>query len=89
MDFNAGSASKAEIDEYDAEVGRRLSEARRFAGLTIAEAADALGMSQQSLYKYEQGTRTLKAKLIYDAAMLYEANVGWLLCMTDTMWVRR
>ncbi|HZB93606.1 MAG TPA: helix-turn-helix transcriptional regulator [Stellaceae bacterium] len=45
----------------DAQIGRRLREARRLAGATPQQLAEALGVTAQALQKYETGARRLTA----------------------------
>lgn len=44
-----------------------------------------VGISAQSLGKYERGERTIKAKTLYDAARLYRVDGNFLMCLTDTL----
>lgn len=87
--FEVGSKSKAANDEYDQLVGRRLARARDVVGLAADDAAEALKISKQTLYKYEKGERALKAKTLYDAVKIYGVDAGWLLCLTDDLKVTR
>ena len=87
--FEPGSRSKADGSDFDRKAGQRLSKARAIAELSIEEAAKRLNVSTQALYKYEKGDRTIKAKLLYDAARAYDTNGNWLLCLTDVLNVTR
>lgn len=87
--FEFGSSSKAANDEFDRAIGKRLTTARKIVGLSIDDAAEMLKISKQTLYKYEKGERTVKAKTLYDAAMLYGVDGSWLLCLTDDLKVTR
>lgn len=87
--FDKGSKSKADNDDFDMLVGSRFARAREMAQMSLESAAEALKISKQTLYKYESGERTLKAKTLYDAVKLYGVDAGWLLCLTDDLKVTR
>lgn len=83
--YKPGSRNKADSNEFDIQVGKRLAKVRELRGMKQEEAARALGISAQSLGKYERGERTIKAKTLYDAARLYRVDGNFLMCLTDTL----
>jgi Zn-dependent peptidase ImmA (M78 family)/DNA-binding XRE family transcriptional regulator len=56
-------------------LGRRLTEARKAAGVTQQDAAEHLGMSRPTLLAIEKGTRSVKPREIVTLAGLYRRSV--------------
>ena len=63
----------------DAPIHGRLAELRIERGLSQAEVADALGLTQALVSNYEQGTRRLHAELVVRFAKFYELSADDLL----------
>ncbi len=67
----AAAFDDATLSAYDAEIGRRLRDCRKAAGLTQTQLGDAVGVSFQQIQKYERGTnRVSSSMLIAFAAVL-------------------
>ena len=61
----------------------RISEARKAAGLTQQEAADALGITLQGYQYYEYNQRDIKGSMIKRLCGLFGVSAAYLLGMTD------
>lgn len=61
------------------EVGDRLRKAREAAGVTQAQAADAIGVARTTLVAIEQGQRRVRLPEIQNLAQLYGSSVNALL----------
>ena len=57
----------------------RVKEMRERAGLTQRQLADALGVTQQSVYYYESGDRDIKASVLIDLSRVLHCTVAELL----------
>lgn len=64
-------------------LGQRLREARLGLGLNQKEAADALGLSNVVLNRYERDERRPDPGVLADIAHAYRVSVDWLLGLTD------
>lgn len=60
-----------ELKSLDIYVGSKLRKRRQKLGLTLAEAAEKLGVSYQQIQKYEQAETRLSAPALYQIATLY------------------
>lgn len=60
----------------DAELGRRLKQARLSAGLTQADAAGTVGVARTTLIAIEQGGRRIKAGELIELAHAYGCQVS-------------
>lgn len=65
--------------EDDADIGRRLREARSYLGLTQGEVAEALGFARTTVHAMESGKRKLTGLEARRFARLYRRSVAWLL----------
>ncbi len=65
----------------DAPIHERLVELRRERGLSQAEVAESLELTQALVSNYEQGTRRLHAELVVRFAEFYEVSADDLLGM--------
>jgi transcriptional regulator with XRE-family HTH domain len=61
--------------DYDVYIGARLRLARKLAGLTLNELADALGVSFQAVQKYESGENRMAAPRLFKAAQVLGTNI--------------
>lgn len=61
----------------------RIAEARKRAGMTQAQLAEALGVTQQSVQYYEYGTRDIKGSLIRKMCDVLGCSAAYLLGMDD------
>jgi transcriptional regulator with XRE-family HTH domain len=68
----------------DAPIHARLTELRLEHGLSQAEVAEQLELTQALVSNYEQGTRRLHAELVVRFATFYEVSADDLLGMTAT-----
>ena len=59
--------------------GNRIKEARKKAGLTQQQAADAIGVSQQTWQRFEGGKFDLKMSTIYNICKALNISSDWLL----------
>lgn len=62
----------------DLHIGRRIRERRIQRGLSLAEVAQALGVSTQQAGKYEAGRNGIPAARLPDLAALLGVEVAWL-----------
>ncbi len=72
------------LDLRRSALGKRLSDARKGAGYTQAEAARALGLSRQALSKWESGESVPSALQVADAAILYGISLDDLILGVQT-----
>ena len=63
----------------DAPIHSRLMQLRKERGLSQAEVAEAMGLTQVLVSNYEQGTRRLHSELIVEFATFYEVSADDLL----------
>ncbi len=61
----------------DRHVGRRIRERRVQRGLSLAEAAQALGLSPQQVRKYEAGVNGIPAARLPEIAALLGVSPAW------------
>lgn len=59
--------------------GFRLKQARKEKGLTQTQAAEKLGLSQQTWQRFETGKYDLKMSTIYNICKLLDISADWLL----------
>lgn len=69
---------EARSPEY-AYLGRQLATAREALGLSQAEAAKLIGISQGTYSGYETGTRRIKLPMLQQIAKAYDVTVDWLI----------
>jgi transcriptional regulator with XRE-family HTH domain len=70
--------SVARSPEYEL-LGRNLTTARSNLGLSQAEAAEKIGISQGTYSGYETGTRRIKLNMVKRIAEAYGVTVDWLI----------
>ena len=74
--------SVARSPEYEL-LGNNLTTARNNLGLSQAEAAERIGISQGTYSGYETGTRRIKLNMIKRIAEAYGVTVDWLIGTED------
>lgn len=60
-----------------------VKKARELAGLSQKQMAEALGITQQSVYYYESGTRDIKASMLLKMSKVTGVTVSYLLGLTN------
>ena len=73
-----------QVDTWAEEFGRRLTIARKVAGLTLAECAEQVGCNLNSLHRYERGKQLPSAERLAILARIYAASADDLLGLTAT-----
>lgn len=71
--------SKLTSTEIDVLLGKRIQVRRKELGVSAAQLAEALDLSQQQLSRYERGLNRISATLLVDVAGLLDAPVEWFL----------
>ena len=66
---------KAESRAYFRQLGETISERRKEIGMTQAELARALGVSQQSVFAYELGDRRVSVLIVAKLARIFQVSV--------------
>lgn len=64
--------------KHDTEIGARFRQAREAAGLSIRQAAEALGMCASTVYKIERNAKCPRASTLQRAARAYQVKARWL-----------
>jgi transcriptional regulator with XRE-family HTH domain len=67
----------------DLVVGTNVRRLRTESGITLAEMAEALGISHQQLQKYETGANRVSAGMLYELARYFVMPVDALFAGTD------
>ena len=67
----------------------RLIEARKKAGLSQTQIANALQIPQQQYSRYEKGTNDLPIRYLVPICNLLSISSDWLLGLTETAEIRR
>ncbi len=62
-------------DEFNKRLARFLKQIRKDKGYTVPEVAKGIGRSADSIYCYEEGTRTLPFELIVQLSEFYEVSI--------------
>lgn len=70
---------KKESRVYFAVIGKRVTQLRKSRGMTQAELARALGVSQQAVFAYEIGERQISAIILERVAKLFRLTMDQLL----------
>ena len=68
------NATKQESRAYFRALGKRITQLRKEQGMTQAELARALGVSQQSVFAYELGDRRVSLLTLNKLARLFEIS---------------
>lgn len=66
---------KKESRTYFAALGKRVTQLRKSRGITQAELARALGVSQQAVFAYEIGDRRISVLILQRLARLFHLNI--------------
>ena len=64
-------------DELDAEIGRRLREARVVRGMSQTELGDALGITFQQIQKYEKGLNRIGSGRLFKISRILRVPVTY------------
>ena len=67
--------------EFHRALGKRITERRKHIGMTQAELARALGVSQQTVFAYELGDRRVSVPTLIELARIYQMPVTELMGM--------
>jgi len=70
---------------YFRALGEHISTLRKELGMTQAELARALGVSQQSVFAYELGDRRVSVLIVVKLAKIFEVSVEALIGMSVTV----
>ena len=65
--------------DHRAEIGLRLKEARKLAGLSQAQAANVLGIHRPSISEIESGKRRISAEELSELCETYDVATDWVL----------
>ena len=76
---------KLVADSADKLVGQRIQSRRKQAGLTAAELAEIIDISQQQLSRYERGTNKINVAHLVKIAVSLKTPISWFFidCMED------
>ena len=76
---------KLVADSADKLVGQRIQSRRKEAGLTAAELAEIIDISQQQLSRYERGTNKINVAHLVKIAVSLKTPISWFFidCMED------
>lgn len=74
---DGGGGDPRSSDAVDRHIGARIRERRVALGLTLAQLAASLGISEQQAQKYERGLNRVSAGRLYAAARALGAPVAW------------
>ena len=66
---------KAESQAYFRALGKHITELRKEIGMTQAELARALGVSQQTVFAYELGDRRVSVLMLIELARIFDTSV--------------
>ena len=66
---------KAESQTYFRALGKHITELRKEIGMTQAELARALGVSQQTVFAYELGDRRVSVLMLVKLARIFDTSV--------------
>ena len=66
-------------------MGQRIHDKREAAGLTVEELADKIGVSRQTVYKWEKGmVKNIDRDYIGKMAAIFHCDPEWLMHMEDS-----
>ena len=76
---------KLMADSADKLVGQRIQSRRKEAGLTAADLAETIDISQQQLSRYERGTNKINIAHLVKIAVALKTPISWFFieCMED------
>ncbi|UNC48953.1 helix-turn-helix domain-containing protein [Enterobacter huaxiensis] len=77
--------AKLVADSADKLVGQRIQTRRKEAGLTAADLAETIDISQQQLSRYERGTNKINIAHLVKIAVALKTPISWFFidCMDD------
>ena len=75
-----------EADWYDVAVGERAAHIRTILSIPVAEAAEMLGITRQTLSNYESGRTPMRAKAVRSLCELYGVSPSWLLGLDNELY---
>jgi transcriptional regulator with XRE-family HTH domain len=70
------------LGRLDTEIGDRISQARKQAGHKQKDFAPLLGISRQTLNRYEMGSRPIPAEILVKTIAITNCDAAWLLMGT-------
>jgi transcriptional regulator with XRE-family HTH domain len=76
------NAIKAESRVYFRALGAHITELRKGIGMTQAELARALGVSQQTVFAYELGDRRVSVLIVAKLARIFQVSVEEMIGMS-------
>lgn len=71
-------------NEIYKEFGERLKQLRKERGITQAQIAEALGIAQPTIYKYEKGIRKIPMSVLQKFAVYFELSMSELIGVQPT-----
>ncbi len=74
---------KAESRAYFRALGKHITERRKRIGMTQAELARAIGVSQQAVFAYELGERRVSVLILGKLSRVFAVSVGDLIGMSQ------
>lgn len=80
---------KAESRRYFAALGAHVAQLRKARGMTQAELARAIGVSQQAVFSYEWGDRRISVLILLRIARLFGVPVDELIGLDNPAHVRK
>lgn len=79
--FHKSHPSIKKLDSFM--LGHRLREIRIHKGLTAAKVSGILGISQKTLYCYEEGKRKISADILYRLSQIYNMGIEQIIYSTE------
>ena len=61
----------------------RIKQFRQTTGVTQAQIAETLGITQQQYFKYEKGINELPIRYLFEICKAYDLSADWLLGLKD------
>lgn len=80
---------KAESRAYFRALGKHISQLRKEIGMTQAELARALKVSQQTVFAYELGDRRVNVLILVKLARIFDTSVEELSGLNMPIWPKR
>jgi len=80
--WNGSGSIKSESRAYFVELGARVTVLRKARGMTQAELARAIGVSQQAVFAYELGERRISVLVLCKLARVFNVSVEELIGLT-------
>lgn len=79
------TAIKIESRAYFRALGKRITERRKEIGMTQAELARALGISQQTVFAYELGDRRVNVLMLTKMAAIFQVSLEELMGLSKAL----